>query len=419
MGVDAVGASESLGERVGALGDGDEVDVVRQEAVAEQGDAVNGAFAAQGIEVEAAVVVGAGDVLAVVAALGDVVGNARCDETGFSGHAPSLTQMLIRGLSPISPISPISPAQPAQPRWSPLTKMASLTTPDCRLRLTIYIPIGLSWSTVNRVGTSPQTRFFSVYNAYMPRGARTVNFLYPGHFGMPPRTGYLVQAKGRIGLLVLDGRHSGLEVLDLQNGIAEKPLAEGKLKPTLKRPIDSIPEHTVGMEERIQERHVNRLSLEAAPIGVNPGTLDRPPFDPKTVGPLISTVLRKGEEIPPQQEMLVKAIERLKSGRDYDHSLLLAFFSIEQIITELLDETKQRRGVSKARINDSRHVGISYLINVELFLVLPQNHPIWALVPRLNEVNTVRNGIVHKSRHATYDEAFRAIQVGQELTRNL
>ena len=72
LGVDAVGASQGLGERVGALGDGDEMNVIGQQTVAEQGDAVDGAFAAQGVEVEAAVVVAEEDVLAVVAALGDV-----------------------------------------------------------------------------------------------------------------------------------------------------------------------------------------------------------------------------------------------------------------------------------------------------------------------------------------------------------
>ena len=86
LGVDAVGTSEGLGERVGALGDGDEMNVIGQQAVAEQGDAVDGALAAQGVEVEAAVVVGEQDVLAVVATLGDVVGDSWSDEAGFSGH---------------------------------------------------------------------------------------------------------------------------------------------------------------------------------------------------------------------------------------------------------------------------------------------------------------------------------------------
>ena len=105
LGVDAVGASEGLGERVGALRDGDQMNVIGQQAVAEQGDAVEGAFAAQGSEVEAAVVVGAEDLLAVVAALGHVVGNAGSDEARFSCHDGG-QYGIVRGLSPISPDLP-------------------------------------------------------------------------------------------------------------------------------------------------------------------------------------------------------------------------------------------------------------------------------------------------------------------------
>jgi hypothetical protein len=46
LGVEAVGASQGLGQRVGALRDRDQVDVIREQAVAQQGDAVDGALAA-------------------------------------------------------------------------------------------------------------------------------------------------------------------------------------------------------------------------------------------------------------------------------------------------------------------------------------------------------------------------------------
>jgi hypothetical protein len=65
---------------------GDEMNVVRHEAVAQQGYAVDGAFFAEGVEVEAAVCFRREYVLAVVAALGHVVGDAFGNDAGFSGH---------------------------------------------------------------------------------------------------------------------------------------------------------------------------------------------------------------------------------------------------------------------------------------------------------------------------------------------
>ena len=62
---------------------------------------------------------------------------------------------------------------------------------------------------------------------------------------------------------------------------------------------------------------------------------------------------------------------------------------------------------------------MSYMINVELPLVLLRNHPMRGIIPQLNGVNSIRNAIVHKSREVNYTEAARAINTASKLIEML
>jgi len=75
-GIFSVNPPKGAGEGVLLLGDGDEVDVIRHEAVAEDGDAVVPGVVFEELEVEAVVFGAEVCGLAVVTALGDVVGDA-------------------------------------------------------------------------------------------------------------------------------------------------------------------------------------------------------------------------------------------------------------------------------------------------------------------------------------------------------
>jgi hypothetical protein len=81
-----VDAAHRSRQRVLTLWNGDKVDVVRHEAIAENSDAVARSVSAQEIEVEAAVIGGVEDRLAIVSALRNVVSGARKDEAGAAGH---------------------------------------------------------------------------------------------------------------------------------------------------------------------------------------------------------------------------------------------------------------------------------------------------------------------------------------------
>ena len=86
LGVEAVGFAEGEGERALVLRHGDQVDVVRHQAVAEDVEGVIARLAAERLEVEEPIGVGAKNGYAVVAALGDVMRYANRHHPRLAGH---------------------------------------------------------------------------------------------------------------------------------------------------------------------------------------------------------------------------------------------------------------------------------------------------------------------------------------------
>ena len=84
--VEKVRSADGLGERFGAARSGDEVDVVRHEAVGVDGEAEAIGLPLENLQVHAIVGVDEEDVLAVVATLGDVMRPVRDDNSCDSWH---------------------------------------------------------------------------------------------------------------------------------------------------------------------------------------------------------------------------------------------------------------------------------------------------------------------------------------------
>ncbi len=85
-GVIGVETAEGEGCGVGVVGDGDEVVVIGHEAIAEDFELVFGGVLGEEAEEEVAVAVGVEDLLAGVAALGEVVREAGDDDAWAAGH---------------------------------------------------------------------------------------------------------------------------------------------------------------------------------------------------------------------------------------------------------------------------------------------------------------------------------------------
>ena len=86
LGVKEVGSAQSASQRIGRAGDGDEVNMVAHQAITEDVKVVLAALVAQEFEVDAPVLIVQEHILAVIAALGDVVGDTGDNNTCDSGH---------------------------------------------------------------------------------------------------------------------------------------------------------------------------------------------------------------------------------------------------------------------------------------------------------------------------------------------
>jgi hypothetical protein len=118
---------------------------------------------------------------------------------------------------------------------------------------------------------------------------------------------------------------------------------------------------------------------------------------------------------------LIQALEALKISQDYRHALLLGFFSIEQVVTETLEDIKKNAGIPEKTIKNFRagEFGVSYRINIELPLVFQPDSPVQKLIPDLDKANVYRNGVVHKHRDPTCEEAAFVIKTGDRLIKAL
>ena len=81
-----MGVLEGEGQRLGAAGEHDQVDVVRHEAITDDRKGVDAAVGAEEVEVDEAVGIGFEDGLARVAALGDVIGRISREDACETGH---------------------------------------------------------------------------------------------------------------------------------------------------------------------------------------------------------------------------------------------------------------------------------------------------------------------------------------------
>jgi hypothetical protein len=174
------------------------------------------------------------------------------------------------------------------------------------------------------------------------------------------------------------------------------------------------------LEESLQER-ITKLrdcffGIASVPLGVNPSALNRPTVDAAIVGPRISGFLAAGETTPKPQEALLKALEELKVNSNYRYAFLLAFFAFEAVISDFLRHIKLGRGVSPGKLKEyEKDLGISYMVNIDLPLVTYPDKRIQEILSDLNRVNTIRNGIVHKARDVSQEEAAFAITTVSKL----
>ena len=107
--------AEGAGKRIGPLGDRNQMNVIRHQAVAKQRDAVALRAFAESFEIETPVVVEQEDVLAIVAPLRDVMRHTR-HHPGHTGHSVNEELLLSHSSGAVpNPSQPVpNPSQPVQ-----------------------------------------------------------------------------------------------------------------------------------------------------------------------------------------------------------------------------------------------------------------------------------------------------------------
>jgi hypothetical protein len=122
LGVGRVDTANEPRQRVLRLRNDDEVDVVRHPAPAEQLGLAGSEMESQELLVAAPVFVRQEDVLAVIAALGDVMRYANRHHSRWAGHQAELVSVLplpLPGLQVLWAPSPSLPPSPRRPRGCP------------------------------------------------------------------------------------------------------------------------------------------------------------------------------------------------------------------------------------------------------------------------------------------------------------
>jgi len=99
----------------------------------------------------------------------------------------------------------------------------------------------------------------------------------------------------------------------------------------------------------------------------------------------------------------------------------VGFAATELAIAQFVNKAKIAKGVSKAKLEDFRRdIGISYMINVDLPLVL---HPLAVnerkIIQNVDAVRKKRNDVVHEGAAVSKEEALFAINAASDLFKLL
>lgn len=116
-------------------------------------------------------------------------------------------------------------------------------------------------------------------------------------------------------------------------------------------------------------------------------------------------------------ETLLSAKRELHVYKNYKYALLECFFIVENVIYNFIEEKKTSRGISRNKLKEaSNRVGISYLINIELpMLVDNYDGKAKNLILSLDGIRKIRNNIVHNGGSVSKNEAENAVSVTVEM----
>jgi len=137
----------------------------------------------------------------------------------------------------------------------------------------------------------------------------------------------------------------------------------------------------------------------------------------ETITKEVAERLRSDAPFDEESEDLLRAFEELSVNENPKWAFLDVFMAAELAIAKFVNENKIARGVSSAKLRDFRRdIGISYMINVDLPLLLsPLSPQERRVLTGIDVVRKKRNDVVHEGAAVSEDEALRAINAARDL----
>ncbi|WP_298346564.1 hypothetical protein [uncultured Algibacter sp.] len=139
-------------------------------------------------------------------------------------------------------------------------------------------------------------------------------------------------------------------------------------------------------------------------------------------GKTIKEFIKSNGEISQIDEFLLKAREEFYVKSNFKYSILELFTMIEVLVVNILTKYKLANGVSNKKLKEfKKNIPISYLINVELPLIL-NNITIEdrKVLSKIDGIRKIRNEIIHENRKIAREEcefAFKAVNDFFEVLR--
>lgn len=116
-------------------------------------------------------------------------------------------------------------------------------------------------------------------------------------------------------------------------------------------------------------------------------------------------------------EALLRAFEELSINRNPTWALLDIFMVVEIEVAQFVERSKIAKGISRSKLNDYRRdIGISYMLNVDLPLLLsPISDRERNVLAHADAVRRKRNQVVHAGAVVSAEEALHAINTANDL----
>jgi hypothetical protein len=141
--------------------------------------------------------------------------------------------------------------------------------------------------------------------------------------------------------------------------------------------------------------------------------------DPEKAFDSVKLNLNSGNTLN-HKDIFIKAQEEIYLKKNFKYALLEVFIFIEQIVVRILKRIKLEKGISNQTLKAfNKEVGIAYMLNVEIPLVLEEYISQKDLFGNIDKIRKKRNAVVHNGEVVSEDEAKFAVDNAFKLYNTL